>query len=50
MAILETPVVSGKCPKCGSRDVKVEFKRIECSKASVIMKKRIKCNSCGYSG
>ena len=50
MALLETPVSMGKCPKCGSRDVEIEFRKIETSKASVITKKWVKCNSCGYEG
>lgn len=48
MALLKEPVSKVRCPKCGSEDVKVEFKRIDSSEASWIRKKKIKCNECGY--
>ncbi|MDI6825595.1 MAG: hypothetical protein QMD36_00120 [Candidatus Aenigmarchaeota archaeon] len=50
MAILDFPRASGICPKCGSKDVEVMFRRLECSKSSVITKKWTKCNACGYEG
>jgi len=48
MAILDAPLRMGKCPKCDSRDVIVNYKKLDSSKSSVITKKTIKCNSCGY--
>jgi len=50
MAIRENPVSMGKCPKCGSRDIKIEYKKIDSSKSSVIRRKWVKCNICGYEG
>ena len=48
MALLEVPVSMGKCPKCGSKDVEIEFRKFLSSKSSTITKKYIKCNNCGY--
>jgi len=50
MAILGTPVRSGKCPKCASKDVEIKYKKIDSNKSSTITRKWIKCNSCGYEG
>jgi C4-type Zn-finger protein len=48
MAILESSPKTGTCPKCGSNNVEVEFKKTGTNKASTIVKKSIKCNDCGY--
>jgi len=48
MAIFDTSPSTGICPRCGSRDVKVEFRKIDTNKNSTIVKKSIKCNDCGY--
>jgi len=47
MAILERTVID-KCPRCGSIEVEVGHRKIYSSKSSIITKKYIKCNSCGY--
>jgi len=49
MAILERTIIS-ECPRCGSMEVKVGHRKIHSSKASIITKKYIKCNSCGFEG
>ena len=49
MALLEVPV-SGKCRKCGSKDVEIQFRKFLLSKSSTATKKYIKCNNCGYEG
>ena len=48
MALLEAPISMGICPKCGSKDVEIEFKKFLSSKSSTITRKHIKCNNCGY--
>jgi len=48
MALLQAPVSIGRCPKCGSKDVEVKFRKFLTSKSSTITKKYIKCNNCGY--
>jgi len=50
MAIVDAERLSDVCPKCGSNDVDVSYRRLDCSKSSVITKKWTKCNSCGYEG
>jgi len=50
MALLEKPRITGRCPRCGSTDVKVEYRTIDSSKATLIRKKWIKCKKCGYEG
>ena len=50
MAIVGTPVSMKRCPKCGSKDIEIEYKKIDSSKSSVIRKKWIKCNNCNYEG
>jgi len=49
MAIVEKIVIS-KCPKCGSMEVETKYRKIDSSKSSIITKKYIKCNSCGFEG
>jgi predicted RNA-binding Zn-ribbon protein involved in translation (DUF1610 family) len=49
MAITDK-VTSAKCPKCGSFEVEIKHRKIDCSKFSIITKKYIKCNICGFEG
>jgi len=49
MAVLERTIIS-KCPRCGSMEVDVGHKKILSSKSSIVTKKYIKCDSCGFEG
>jgi transposase-like protein len=48
MAILDAEKAKKICPKCNSDNLTVGYKRMDSSKASIITKKSIKCNDCGY--
>jgi predicted RNA-binding Zn-ribbon protein involved in translation (DUF1610 family) len=50
MAILDASIVTGTCPKCGSEDTEIVYRKIESTKSSVIAKKCTKCNTCGFEG
>jgi predicted RNA-binding Zn-ribbon protein involved in translation (DUF1610 family) len=41
---------NNKCPKCGSMEVEIKHRKIDSSKFSIITKKYIKCNICGFEG
>jgi len=49
MAILERTIID-KCPRCGSIEVEAGYKKIFSTKSSIVTKKYIKCNSCGFEG
>jgi C4-type Zn-finger protein len=48
MAILDVEKTRKICPKCNSDNLTVGYKRLDSSKSSIIAKKSIKCNNCGY--
>lgn len=48
MAILDSSPSTGRCHKCGSKNVKVYFKKVDTNKNSTIAKKCVKCLNCGY--
>jgi len=50
MAIFKTSRKRGRCPKCGSTNVEVEYRKVNSNKSSTITRKWIKCNNCGYEG
>jgi len=50
MAITDASITTDGCPKCGSQDVEIVYRRIESTKSSVIAKKCTKCNTCGFEG
>jgi len=50
MAIFSIVQKKGKCPKCESRNVEVDYRKFDITKDSTITKKWIKCNDCGYEG
>lgn len=49
MAITER-IINSKCPKCGSNEVEIKHRKIDSSKSTIITKKYIKCNICGFEG